>query len=271
MESNKKNYYYLINWYKNLPKSYSIIGSNIGPIYTKSFIKDLRQNVFKNADYVCLRDKKSYDYVSDLNNVNVASDIVFTLNLDDYDNVPIEKKVIFSVIDVNKKAEQMKNPDYVGYINLICSLIRKYYNEGYKIQLMSFCAAEGDEEMISSIINKLQNIDIDKYFYKGDIDESLRNLASAEIIVGTRFHANILGLLMEKKIVPIAYNDKTINFLNDINFNGSIIDINNLKAFSLDNLNYSSNKINIDELKNSSYHHFYKLDEMLKRSKTKNE
>ena len=260
----------LFNWYNKL-SDYCIIGSNIGPVYTDTYITSLKNKVFKNADFVCLRDKKSYNYVDDLTNVNFATDIVFSLDVNKYESVPKEKKVVFSLINVDKKSSQMKYPDSDGYINLICSLISKFYKDGYKIQLMSFCSDEGDEETINQISNMFPDICVDKFFYNGNIEEALENLASSEIIVGTRFHANILGLLMNKKIIPIAYNDKTINFLNDIDFNGSIIDINNLNEFKIDDLKYSTNKIDINKLKNCANKHFCKLDEMFIGSKSKYE
>ena len=50
-------------------------------------------------------------------------------------------------------------------------------------------------------------------------------MEKAEIIVGTRFHANVIGFAMHKKVIPVIYNDKTRNLLNEIHFEGSSIDI----------------------------------------------
>ena len=50
-------------------------------------------------------------------------------------------------------------------------------------------------------------------------------MEKAEIIVGTRFHANVIGFAMHKKVIPVIYNDKTRNLLDEIHFEGSSIDI----------------------------------------------
>lgn len=50
------------------------------------------------------------------------------------------------------------------------------------------------------------------------MDEVLRELAASEIVVGTRFHATILGLVAGARVLPIMYSDKTKHVLEDIHF-----------------------------------------------------
>ena len=45
------------------------------------------------------------------------------------------------------------------------------------------------------------------------------------MIVASRFHANILGLITGTLILPLVYSSKTENVLKDIDFNGKILDI----------------------------------------------
>ena len=129
---------------------------------------------------------------------------------------------------------------------------------------MSFCKYEGDEKAIDSIISKVNNVE--KYYYNGDLNGALGLLGESDIIVGSRFHANILGLVMNKTIIPIAYSDKTINTLNDINFKGRILDIRNIDEFDVStlsdlDLNY---KLNIDKYRKEAEKHFKELDRFLK-------
>ena len=70
---------------------------------------------------------------------------------------------------------------------------------------MSFCKNEGDEQAIEEIISKCDKETkqhISKYYYKGNIKEALEELANSQIIVGGRFHANILGMLLKKAVIP---------------------------------------------------------------------
>lgn len=67
----------------------------------------------------------------------------------------------------------------------------------------------------------------------GNIEEALNFLGQSQIIVGTRFHANILGLILEKTIIPIIYSNKTEEFLKDIDFKGKVFDIKGNCEFDL--------------------------------------
>ena len=97
-------------------------------------------------------------------------------------------------------------------------------------------------------------------------------MGDCQIVVGSRFHANILGLVLNKTIIPIAYSDKTINVLKDINFKGPILDIRDLEQFNFDfpteeELNY---KLDISEQRKNAELHFKELDKVL-NGKAKNE
>ena len=75
---------------------------------------------------------------------------------------------------------------------------------------MSFCKVEHDEEEIERIYTKIpeeQKQHIEKYYYNGNIEEALNIMADSQLIVGGRFHANIIGLVLGKSILPVLYSD----------------------------------------------------------------
>ena len=253
-------------WYQNLNKPYFIIGSNIGPVYTSEYIDEIKSNILNNARDVCLRDKKSYLYVKDMDNVRVSTDIVFSYDVSKYKNIKQNKKVLISVIDVDTKKAQIKNPDSNNYRKKIIELIKKFDGLGYKVELISLCKSEGDENIINSIIDDIvDEVNVKKFFYDGNIDETINEFASSEIIIGTRFHANILGMLLNKVAIPIIYNDKTKNLLKDINFNGKVMDINKLERFNVDALNSDdfNYRCNIEKQILESNKHFEVIDKYL--------
>lgn len=256
-----------LNWFNKIKKPYYIIGSNIGPVYTEKYIENIKDTVIKNAKDVCLRDNKSYEYVSECNNVRYAPDIVLNLDCSDYKNIKEEKKVIISVINIDKKASQIVTPNKEKYKKSIHKLIEFFVMNNYIVELFSFCKKEeGDEQAIEEIITESPYKNkIDKYFYNGNIDDALKEMATSSIIVGSRFHANILGILMNKTIIPIIYNDKTRELLSDINYNGKYIDLENIDEFDFDSLTIESlnYKINIDKYIIESEKHFEKLDKIL--------
>lgn len=262
----------LSNWYNGLNKDYYIIGSNIGPYKTEAFLNDVRE-IIDNAKDVCLRDKKSLKLAKN-SNVRCAPDIIFSMDTSKY--IENEKnKVIFSVINCDRKSKQIKNPKKNEYEEKMCEMIAFFQNKGYEIELMSFCEKEGDEETVKSIISKLDNSDsIKTFFYDGNIEEALFEIGSSKIVVGTRFHANILGLIMNKTVIPITYNNKTVEALKDIDYKGKIIDINEIEKFDVNSLTNEDleYKCDVSKQKKDAIKHFEKLDKVLKlRGETKNE
>ena len=262
----KRRKYLLSEWYSNLNKPYYIIGANIGPFYTREFIKNVNF-ILNNAEDVCLRDSQSKKLCSS-KKVRQASDIIFSLDASKYITNSKTKSVIISIIDCDFKASQIPNPNSKCYKKTIIDMIEFFQSRSYEIILMSFCKEDGDEKAVDEIFYNLNNkSNIRKYYYRGNIDEALSLLGSSKVIVGSRFHANVLGLLMNKTIIPIIYNNKTKNLLFDLNFKGRVIDINNIEKFDIsslndDDLNY---KLDVSFCKKDAERHFEKLDKILKR------
>ena len=214
---------------------YYIIGINFGPYKTEKYFNECK-NIFKNSKYVCFRDKTSYNLFKDLGeNIDVAPDFVFNL---DTNNITItdRKRVVFSIIDCKNKLDEKYEEIYdKTIINLTKLLIEK----GYEITYMSFCKNQNDEVAIKRIISKCdENIKnkIDTYFYDGNIEDALNVLGDCKLIVGSRFHANIIGLLLGKTVIPVIYSEKTINTLKDMNFKGKIIDIKKMDDFDFNSI-----------------------------------
>ena len=213
---------------------YYILGSNFGPFKSEEF-KNTYKEIFENAQDVCFRDEYSYNLFKEMQNVRFTSDIVYGLDVSKVKKES-KRKVIISVIDCNTKVGKQYKEEYT---KKIIETIQVLIDKNYEITLMSFCKAENDESAINQIydlLNENAKSKVDKYFYNGNINEALNILGQSEIIIGSRFHANILGLILEKTVIPIAYSDKTLNVLKDINFKGKIIDIRNLKEFNPDEL-----------------------------------
>lgn len=254
----------LNNRYLNKNTPLFILGSNFGP-YKNDFYFNEYKKVFRKAEDVCFREEYSKQLFNDLDNVRVAPDIVFGLDTKKYNSVKQKKKVVISVIDLeNRKELQDKINEYE---NAILKIANYYAEKNYEVVLMSFCKGEGDENVINRILEKTNNDKIKTYYYKGNIDEALMEIASSEIVIGTRFHSIILGLVFNKKILPIIYSNKTKNMLNDLRFKGKMLEINDIDKVNNKNIDsYVSDKLNIDEQKKLSEKHFEKLDEFIREN-----
>lgn len=257
-----ENEYYKKNRrYINKNKRYYILGTNFGPYYTQEYYNKFYK-LFSKAEDVCFREEYSYNLFKDLTNIRVAPDIVFSLDTSDI-KITNNKKVIISVVDSNFKTEvQYKD----SYENKIIELINFFDKKGYEIVLMSYCKEEGDEDAINCILNKIDDEAlkgrINVYLYDGNVEEALNVMGDCQIVVGSRFHANILGLILNKTIIPIVYSDKTLNVLNDIKFKGKIFDIRELEKCNINSLTEEDliYKLDVSFQKGYAQKQFEKLD-----------
>lgn len=237
-----------------------IIGANFGP-FRNDFYYDEHKRVFSRAIDVCFRDRYSADLFKDLKNVRVAPDVIFGLNAKQYKS-RINKTVVISVINLEGRADLSKYAD--GYETKIAEISEKYAQEGYRVILMSFCKAEGDEGAISRILQRTQGDNISSYYYDGNIDKALKVLSSSEIIIGTRFHAVVLGLVFQKKLIPIIYSNKTKNMLNDIDYKGKMLEIDKMSDLDISKIDdYLYEYGDVSAIGKEAEKHFGKLDKFL--------
>jgi colanic acid/amylovoran biosynthesis protein len=254
------------DFYTNLSKPYYILGSNVGPYKSNEFMEILR-DTFIHAEDVCFRDKASYRLFQDLDTTRVSTDIVFTLDAEPY-MTETKKQVVFSLIDSYRKFD---SSTALKYEREVLSLTRKFIDEGYEIVYMSFCKHEGDEHAAERIIAKAPLTIRDKieaYNYSGDMDGALTKIMQSEVVVATRFHAMILGLLFGKKVLPMAYSDKTIDMLNDIGFKGPAVDIRKTNDFNANKFDVNSfEKNDISKQIKTAELQFQELDKVLVKKK----
>ena len=255
-------------FYRDLSIPYYILGSNFGPYKNPKFVGIVR-DIVSGAQDVCFRDKASYELFRDIPSVRVATDIAFTLNTGMFESVPKQTKtVIISVIDAYSRFDRVTAD---GYEREIVNLSRQLVKDGYKVTLMSFCKYEGDEIAAQRILGKMGKKlqeSVSSYSYTGDINEALGVLSRSEIIVASRFHAAVLGLVFGKKILPIVYSDKTLNILRDLDFDGPIFDIREIDKLSGRKFDISNLKSNdVSRQKKLAEKQFQELDKILEKRK----
>ena len=240
---------------------YFILGSNFGP-YNSNHFYESYYNVFREAEDVCFRDKYSYNLFKDLKNVRYTRDIVFTLDTKKYSNKDT-KKVVISVIDLSKRSDICEYKE--AYEKQIENIANYFINNKYKVVLMSFCKGEGDENAIDRISKNLNSKNVSTYYYDGNIDEAINEIASSEYVVATRFHAMILGLLFGKKVLPIIYSNKTLNTINDLKFNSKYLELSSLGSFDISKEINNIKKYdgNINNISKEAEKHFEKLNKYI--------
>lgn len=261
-----KNQNYNIEYLNSLTSTmhnYFILGSNIGPYKNKEYINQINNIVLNQAKDVCFRDYESKKICNN-SKIRVAPDIVFSLNPQEH-KTKEKKQVLISVIDCEEKKAQIKYDCTEEYEKKIVDIIHYYQKNNYEVILMSFCDLENDPVAIKRIQDRLEQ-KVQTYLYDGNINEALKIIAESEIIVGSRFHANILGVLFNKKLLPIAYNEKTTNTLNDLKFQGKVFNLSELASIDEEVLsNLTRPNLNLDYIREESQQQFLILDKYIER------
>lgn len=236
-----------------------ILGCNFGPFYEEEY-RRAYEKLFEKVSDVCMRDKYSKQLFENLDNVRWAPDIV--LNFDTTHSNTEGGYYLISIIDP-KKEKQIENCRE-NYIEGITKIIEYYLKRDENIILMSFCEAEGDKKIAQEIMEKTGESSRVKLYNYYNMNHALEVIKNSKGIIATRFHAMILAFLLEKWVLPIIYNEKTMNVLNDFSFEGVFFDINKMSEYSYDeilnNIKQPSWKIETKKAEE----HFINLDKILK-------
>lgn len=216
-------------------KAYFQIGSNFGPYTDPLFFEGFKE-LFSSYTDICFREDYSYSLFSDLPNVRVAPDVVLSGNYKKYMDLPQERRVACSVIDLSNRPDLIKYKD--SYMNALEEICRSYLKQGYIVDLLSFCRSEGDENAIEELEQRINNENLIHHSYvtDTDLDGMLNCIGKAEIVIASRFHAMILGWCMGKKTLPIIYSQKMKNVIRDFGYKGSYYDIKEHCKFDINQM-----------------------------------
>lgn len=195
-------------------KKIYVLGCNFGSYTSKEYLLAYK-NLFSKAEDVCFRDTYSYHLFEELENTRVAPDII--LNLKQKQEIK-EKYFVISVIDPNKEKKLAKYQN--EYVTQMIEIVNCLTKENEMVVLMSFCEKEGDLFIVNKIFKEVNNKEKVKIYNHTNIEKSLSILQKSKGIIATRFHACVLAFLYNKKVIPIIYNEKTLNMLNDFSYTG---------------------------------------------------
>lgn len=261
-----ENWAQILTWWEYTAENrpFYVLGANFGPYHTEAYREKIAQIYAKMRD-ICFRDQYSYDLFRDVKTVRKAPDILFSYPMP---QVPVEEKQIFvSVINCASRDESHSLTQYdESYTQNMAQLLSKYRQEGYRIVLGSFCTHEGDEEGIRKLLKAMNAegaSDIRILAYNGtNADEVTTAIAQSEFVIATRFHASILALAVGRPVLPVIYSDKTKHVLDDLGFNGPVIDIRTCIDYTAVG-QPSTLDLDRGELAKKAQKHFEKLDGVL--------
>lgn len=222
-----------------------IIGANFGPFDDVEFLEEYKR-VFSKYTDVCFRDQYSYKLFQDMGNIRVAPDVLF--NLIHERTEERTNQVAISVINLENRATLCTYADI--YRRKIVEIIRYYIIKSKPVKLFSFCMPEGDEEEINRVLQEFNEDElqlIGTCFYTDNMEQVINELHKSDYVIATRFHAMILGWVLEVPVFPISYSDKMLNVINDINFDGNYADIKDMNKLTIEQVDYNyKNRIRLD-------------------------
>lgn len=202
------------NYFRNKPY---IIGCNFGPFYYKEYY-NMYQNLFSLASDICFRDKYSYTLFSNLDNVRYEKDIVFAYDMDfEPISIKFDNYVVFSLIDINK--DKVVNLEFSeGYRNFIIKMTNYYISKKMNIIFLGFCNNQNDNLVIKDVMDNFKDkSNILAYNYPEiNYKQVIYIIKNSKKVLATRYHSMILGILLEKKVCPVCYDEKMEHVLNDI-------------------------------------------------------
>lgn len=246
-----------------------VIGCNFGPYIHEEF-KTFYAERFRQACYVCFREKKSYEMFSG-ENIHYAPDIVFT-HPENISGEQQKKHVLLSVMNVEKDGNENEMLRE-AYLKEMVLLVEHLQKQGEKVVLLGFCKEQGDEETIREIKANLQSTsDVSCYCYPDTgYEEALRLLQDAKSVIATRYHAMILGWLFGSQVLPVVYSDKMKNVINDLTPGACYVSVEELDGSGVMVSLYEKMKVDthvwdVSDVVAKAQKNFLSLDKLFARS-----
>lgn len=254
----------ILNWweYKAEHHPFYVMGANFGPYQNEAYRERITK-IYGQMRDVCFRDRYSYDLFRNVPTVRQAPDILFSYPMP---RLPVKEKQIFvSVINCadRRSSYGFGNPDR-AYVEQMASLLQGYLQKGCTLVMSSFCKVEGDETGIQKILTAMgceNDPRIRVLNYNGtNADELVRAIAQSDAVIASRFHAAILAMVAGRPVLPVVYSDKTLHVLEDLGFEGTVIDIRKDAPYTGEP---SLPKMDRELLAEEAQKHFEKLDKVL--------
>ena len=229
-----ENYSFICDWEiaEKAGVPYFVLGANWGPCYNDYFF-DYFSRAFDSLTDLCFRDSHSYNLFADKSAARQSGDILLgnPLITGAVSNVHKKKQIAVSVIDAAGKPEMACSARQ--YEEKLARLCDEFADYGYTVVLMSFCKSEHDEEAAAGILKKLEQKDhVRLLCYTQNWQEMLQAMAESEVILGSRFHATVLGWTVGTPVYSLYYSQKTLSLLRDCRVAGGYLPMNEIEALT---------------------------------------
>ena len=266
---------------KQSGKSFFGISNNFGPYHSDDY-REFWKEQFRTWNDVCFRDLYSYNLFSEISSVRYAPDALFA-----FESITAEeslgeqllqtmtgkkKKLAISVINLRWELRGIQPEICDAYEAFLCRLVEEALEKDFDIYLLSFCELQQDSAMIQRIMDHFKDHDpesvkrIHAEIYYDRIGRMLQTISKCEYVLGTRFHAMVLGYIFGKKVLPVCYSDKMTNVLGDLELTEHYVDIRNLSTYpehDILDLFSEADSEKIEKIRSQAADQFLRLDQYL--------
>lgn len=242
-----------------------VLGSNFGPSQSLKFYQTYEEFFSKCFD-ICFRDEYSKEKYNHLEQVRGANDIVFS-----YPLKPKKKQKQVTIIPIEFDRPALKQYKS-AYLEAVSRIGKEAAEQGYRIQFLSFCNAQGDEQAINEIKTMIKkstpDFESEVLLYDGrNMDTVIDTINRSEFTVTTRFHGMILGWLCKSNVYPIIYDQKMLNTIKTSRYQGAYTMTDQLDTLGFEAVRTNRYELQLAPLIDESQHQFDQLDGFLKGEK----
>ena len=117
---------------------------------------------------------------------------------------------------------------YAAYVTALAGLIRRLRAAGY--QAFLYATQTSDERVIADVLAATEEAGTLPVYGATTLDELLRVVDSADLLVPTRFHGTVLGLCRGRPVVAICYHRKTRDVVTGAGLQDEALAIHDLDA-----------------------------------------
>lgn len=183
--------------------------------------------MFSYADIIVVREKDTYAQLKKMApwaNVVASTDMAFTLDVAKLKTRISQKNVLG--ISIRKKIPRKVADAYNQYCDGVAKTAMSYLKQDDKntIRFMAFSVGMHDDTAVAEdIMNRCQPEYRERMqciSFDGDVETYIDEIQKCEKLLCTRFHALVFGIMLDKPLVPIVYEDKMVRLLNAIGYEG---------------------------------------------------
>lgn len=192
-----------------MKKPVAIYAQGVGPI-NKNLNKKIVKHFLNKVQYISLRDEESFELIKSIG-VKVESDIVPdpVMGLDFKSIDRKYRKEPYIIISVRSWGSK---EDYLNQIAKSCDDIKK---AGISIKLIPM-HGKLDEDTSKILANMIKG-DVEILSYKMNIEEKLKYIREARLMIAMRLHALIFAGNVGTPMIGISYDPKIDSYLKLVN------------------------------------------------------